>query len=92
MKTARELFEEIGYAYCFYEDDKLGRCEWFEKHVENKDTGKAYNEISFAIAPEVKGIIMFVNNEDDELISDKTIDMPTLKAISKQCEELGWLE
>ena len=76
MKTAREMFEEIGYklseAYSedtliFYFDGKKNIT--IEFCVKNKRFRKA------------KGVFDCVN-----------ISIPELKEIQKQCKELGWLE
>lgn len=73
MKSARELFEELGYDYmnnkamvsCL-KRDRLGHINQKYYFLPNK---------------------VFINDE----YPFYEIDMPTLKAIYKQCEELGWL-
>lgn len=77
-KTAREMFEALGYAM-----------------IENNDDGIAYakgdSRIIFYKIDNLKSVsainldVMFGDLEH-------CITMDELKAINKQCEELGWLD
>lgn len=76
MKTAREMFEEIGYKLSeAYSEDTL--ISYFD--------GKKNITIEFCVKNKrfrkAKGVFDCVN-----------ISIPELKAIQKQCKELGWLE
>lgn len=76
--TARELFEELGYEYSL-----ICICNGaiHEIKYEHKDEpGKIVFKLNYKV---------FYADIDDYSV---LIDMPTLKAINKQCEELGWLE
>lgn len=79
--TAKGMFEELGYQ--LERNDYLSCGDIFYrgfhvcKHKVSQDIRfKPKDKIITAICP--IGVI--------------EIDMPTLKAINKQCEELGWLE
>lgn len=76
MKTAREMFEEIGYKLSeAYSEDTL--ISYFD--------GKKNITIEFCVKNKrfrkAKGVFDCVN-----------ISIPELKAIQNQCKELGWLE
>lgn len=76
MKTAKEMFEGIGYKLSeAYSEDTL--ISYFD--------GKKNITIEFCIKNKqfrkAKGVFDCVN-----------ISIPELKAIQKQCKELGWLE
>lgn len=76
MKTAREMFEGIGYKLSeAYSEDTL--ISYFD--------GKKNITIEFCVKNKqfrkAKGVFDCVN-----------ISIPELKAIQKQCKELGWLE
>ena len=76
MKTAKEMFEGIGYklSEAYSEDTLISYFDGkknitIEFYIKNKQFKKA------------KGVFDCVN-----------ISIPELKAIQKQCKELGWLE
>lgn len=83
MKSAKEMFEELGFEYiellpnicegiaCF----KITSCE----------------HISINFYKKTKFFLLHSCNSDGDLTMSN-IDMDLLKAINKQCEELGWLE
>ena len=81
MKSAKELFEELGYKYGDYSNG----IRYF------KDTGSFLYEIWFN-----KFLKKYMTRVDDRTSKEPEepnfIDGKTLKAIYKQCEELGWLE
>ena len=72
MKSAKEMFKELGYK----QDVCLGDFEYYnyEKEITTDKDDKT---------------IIICQRWSDEY---SIIDMPTLKAIIKQCEELGWLD
>lgn len=78
VMTAREMFINLGY--------KKIEIDTFDNTIEyrcmNDDGGW-------------KLIIFYLNEKEvsaDENWEGMNMDIPTLKAIYKQCEELGWLE
>lgn len=79
MKSSKEMFEELGWEY-FYNDFIKSNC--YSKFVNG------------GYAPNYDNIIKFYLEEKRVYIDTnyKGIDMETLKAINKQCEELGWLD
>lgn len=77
MKTAKEMFEELGYEY--YEDDG------FECYKKKKRKLIEPDYISFnRLEKEI-----FVSN-DSKNGNGVTIDVKLLQAINKQIEDLGW--
>ena len=72
MKSAKEMFKELGYK----RDVCLGDYEYYNDSIEITTDKRD------------KTIIICDRWSDEYSI----IDMPTLKAIIKQCEELGWLD
>lgn len=77
MKTAKEMFEDLGY-------EKVPKyCEEFIPYIHKYDDGIV---IQFDL--DARTVIKFyVNNNECCYITSRE-----LKAINKQCEELGWLE
>lgn len=76
--TAKEMFEELGYK--FRESTfVINRNDYFYYENTRKDK-----------------LICFYLNKKEVLTSQykesMIMDIATLKAINKQCEELGWLE
>ena len=83
MKTAREMFEELGYKI----------YEIYQKHVcYNKEV--EINNIIFLyiITFKDKTYHAYQCTEEDYGDDGITIDMKLFKAIQKQLEELGWLD
>lgn len=80
MKSAIELFEELGWEY-FYNDFIKSDC--YSKH-----------EKSDGYVPSYDNVIKFYSNGKRIYIDTnyKGIDMKTLEAINKQCKELGWFD
>lgn len=78
MKSAREMFKRLRYK----------EKNWLDNIIFTKETKKCTYEIYFSLdynsirAREICGVELKAMN----------ISMPVLKAIIKQCEELGWLE
>ena len=79
MKSAKEMFEGLGYEYSV-EDDRCGK--FIDYWVEEDETDNWYH-IRFNISSKTYYA--------DEGWGKMHIDMPTFKAIQKQLEELGWL-
>lgn len=73
--TAREMFEELGY-------QRNAENEKIIYIIETKDSFY-YQEIIFNL---VKKIIVIDGN-----FLEVAIENTLLKAINKQCEELGWI-
>ena len=77
--TAREMFEELGYEYCI-SDTRI----YYEKISTNKYGFVCSYTITF-----------FVDDRnvacERGFTDSMCVDAPTLKAICKQFEELGWL-
>ncbi len=77
MKSARELFEELGYEY--YEDDGFNCYKKEKRRLIEPDY------ISFdRLEREV-----FMSNSSKNS-NGAILDMKLLQAINKQIEELGW--
>ena len=76
--TAKKMFEELGYKY-------------------KEPTFKVHGDSHFYYEDIFKcNLIIFYLKEKKFMTShnykEMDIDMPTFKAIHKQCEELGWLD
>ena len=76
--TAREMFEAIGFVPFFKTKDLI----IYENFPDNK---KERIDVIFYLKNK-KIRAYYVENDEDVFI-----DMTLLKAINKQCEELGWL-
>ena len=79
--TAKEMFEKLGY----HENDRPYRDSpiGYFRRIEYKH----YIEILFLLSE--KRVVYSSTSSINDCIS---ITMPDLKAIQKQCKELGWLE
>lgn len=74
--TAKQMFERLGYIKI---KDHFSTIDyWKDRHE------AIYSHIEFDLNNKT-----FSGTWWNESLA---IDMPTLKAINKQCEELGWLE
>lgn len=73
--TAKEMFKQLGYKYEY----KTG-CINFKMGLCDDD---AWKIICFELENKIWFAFDYYNPLD--------IDIPTMKAIYKQCEELGWL-
>ena len=81
MKTARELFEELGYT-CEKSNGEVIVYRYYTTDSHDED---AYiHEIDFCLNFKKYCVI--------EHLGGLYIDTETHKAITKQLEELGWLE
>lgn len=78
MKTAKEMFEELGYKYI---SDEFGLIDCIK--VENNNC--YHIAYCYHIAFGVKDFWATENYRPMD------IDMPTFKAIQKQLEELEWI-
>ena len=82
--TAKEMFEKLGYEQTIKRKNKI--C--YVKHYEVDGFGFDNNGITF----EDNTVECCLFNDDSEYYTESgTIDMKELKAINKQCEELGWI-
>lgn len=77
--SAQEMFKIKGFAP-FFETPALFVYENFPKNDIDK--------INVAFYKYSKKFLVYYVNKDDQV----EIDMPLLKAINKQCVELGWLD
>lgn len=78
MKTAKEMFKELGY------EKEVTGSEIMDENFIGYENKKENKYIGFR-----RWYKDFHAFEDK---GDIDIDMPTFKAIHKQLEELGWLE
>lgn len=76
--TAREMFEQLGYELQEKDD---GCIDYWV--IINDDNFDDWRHICFAI----KERKWFADDNYESMY----INIPTMKAIIKQCEELGWL-
>ena len=79
MKTAKEMFEELGYEYEI--DEEFIECE--------------KNEVQFEIFRKWLKIVFVLSGKYfycDEDYESMAVDVPTFKAIQQQLKELGWLD
>lgn len=80
MKTAREMFEDLGYKYHFYEDI----CEKRKKHKNYAHIfSKDWLDIWFVLKSREIEIVNYDNTN---------LSMQELKAINQMVKELGWLD
>nr|DAQ16390.1 MAG TPA: hypothetical protein [Caudoviricetes sp.] len=77
MKSARELFEELGYEY--YEDDGFN-CYKKEK--------RRLIEPDYILFDRLEREVFMSNSSKNS--NGVILDMKLLQAINKQVEELGW--
>ncbi len=77
MKTAKEMFEELGYVFEINDN-------FIEYYKNSKKSFFVYKHVCFDLVN--KSYSASCNYENME------IDMPTFRAIQKQLEELGWLD
>ena len=76
--TAREMFEAIGFVpFCKTKDLII-----YENFPDNEK-----ERINVVFYLKIKQIRVYYVETDEDVF----INMPLLKAINKQCEELGWL-
>lgn len=80
MKTAREMFEELGY--------KLVRNNMYESLNLMCYKIDLYDNDSSSIVFNLKDKTFFVYH----YCEPKDVTMDELKAINQQCKELGWIE
>ena len=76
--TAREMFEAIGVVPFFKTNDLI----IYENFPDNEK-----ERINVVFYLKIKQIRVYYVETDEDVF----INMPLLKAINKQCEELGWL-
>ncbi len=80
MKSARELFEELGYRYS--EDD------YFISYIGNENIAPVQYQIVFSKEYKSIELIPIINGKEHYFTR---VDMKLLQAINKQVNELGWL-
>lgn len=78
LKSAREIFEELGYVYS---KDEEGI--YYSKYFIETD---CYMKIEFIFG--LKDIFIYLENNASNVYT--SICLHELKAINKQVEELGW--
>lgn len=86
MKTAREMFEELGYER-FEEEEKIT----YEKEEDNR----LIMCIVFDLDDKVFTANLYWSSKDYETRfpqENTTITMQELQAINQMCRELGWFE
>ena len=81
IKTAKEMFEELGYSYEYEYDDLIECKKYFTKT-------KVTMVIQFDI--EYKEYIIKLKNAP--MTISASIDLEEHKAIQQQMKELGWIE
>lgn len=92
-KTAKEMFEELGYEFNDYsnennKDDKLYAVYVYEiRQSLGISLQVLYKEVAFF--PNLKKAEVYVN-DDFNKDEDCLWSVAELKAINKQIEELGW--
>lgn len=79
-KTARKMFEELGYV-------NTGLLKEPSMHYENKNYDTA-----ISIFDCEKGKYIHIYQLGDTYQDSGFIGIDELKAINKQCEELGWFD
>lgn len=86
MKSAREMFEELGYKLTFYHT-KPKEAEFYQFIYETKDN--APRRIEFR--KDKLGTCLYISYEElFEGIYHNRLPFKILKAINKQVEELNW--
>jgi hypothetical protein len=95
MKTAKEMFEELGYVYT--NDD--GFTDYLKKKYDEEVKEWNFKEISFDRWSRKISVYSFRKNDDcTEFIHKGTqmkivfLDEFELKAIHQQMKELGWID
>ena len=79
MKSARELFEELGYRY--------SENDYFIIYIGNEDIKPVEYKIAFSKEYNSLELMPTINGKEHYFTR---IDKKLLKAINKQIEELGW--
>ena len=99
LKSAREMFEELGYK-CLNDTDyekifnkQNKRCVVYGGTTE-VDIGKSIHCIIIGIdEKDITNFIIYFNNNDESLgIEPYRLKFKELQAINKMMEELGWNE
>lgn len=76
--SAKEMFEKLGYTF-------KNHCRYLKNYKNGKTIFITFDEKKKTI---VKGKCGYANEPIN--INDYRITMRELKAINKQCEEMGW--
>ena len=82
MKSAKEMFEELGYE--LYEETDIYMS--FRKYPDTIEDDGTYQEIFFNTQSMFFVIAEYIEGE----LEEKFMTTKELKAINKQVEELGW--
>lgn len=99
MKSAREMFKDLGFNTCKEIETKQPNGQPYHKEIKYYINGETIKDLYFGY------VITFILDDDNHNISnhyahsvrirgcadDSLVDMPLLEAINKQCEELGWI-
>lgn len=94
MKSAKEMFEELGYKhtsnYDRYETEVDGKikCLDSDEIIYFKDFGWYRQEIVFNLLGQSYYATIYMDKSETGL----ELELPEIKAIHKQLSELGWLE
>lgn len=88
MKTAREMFEELGYEPYEKGDPK------YKKHKIEYHDDNYWKKTSFIFCLKDKSVRKIVTDKTDYTMGTYGVPINSneFKAINKQLEELGWLE
>lgn len=90
MKSAKEMFEELGYKF-------LGGSDYIAiKYYKQEKQGKYYSsydiDITFYSTRKTVSVVANEYSKKSYKLAIMDIDMKLLQAINKQVEELGWDE
>lgn len=93
--TAKEMFEELGFkqVLCINLNQKDGKQIIYESVIGDNDTLLVKRKIHFF--DDVFYANLYYFDDKTETFENQggcSIDDELLKAINKQCEELGWIE
>lgn len=80
-KTAKEMFEELGYICDVFLEDEINYRKTFRK------TGCEFNITFDSVHKEC-----CINIDEEHKDIEVSIDVAELKAIYRQTKELGWLD
>ena len=86
MKSAKEMFEELGYE----KDTFLQSDIMFSKTIIKEEFNVKYRVIIFF--EKYSKNVALSTFDYNEPCNECIVEPPTFKAIVKQCEELGWLD
>lgn len=83
MKSAKEMFEELGYTYQeSYFDEKLDEINYVKK-------GRWTRQIHFSLSYRCVSVYRI---DDNDIRKPAYFSTNLVQAIIQQCKELGWLD